>query len=97
MTAEVTAGTQADTTASVKAAPPVVEQGTEYVILIDDTGNHWIKVGTATARNSDDAILKFSADHGNQAGKFVAIPTKRWNPKTITPQTVTTLKLEEAR
>ena len=72
-----------------------VEQGTEYVVLSTDESGLWKNMGRIVARDSEAAVLKFAADKG-QTGTFQAIPSKR-KPLTVKSETVTTLKLEEAK
>jgi hypothetical protein len=95
MAAQTAAGTQADTTAGVKAAP-VVEQGVEYVVFERRDDELWRNVGKVTARAITEAIDKYATANGNTGGTFAAVPASRWKPVKATPQTVTTLKLEAA-
>jgi hypothetical protein len=60
-------------------------------------------IGRFTARSAEAAIRyaekaqTFIAQQDGEAVTFVAIPARSWKPIKVTPQTVTTLKLEEAK
>ena len=79
-------------TAPVKAT---VSEGTEYVIL-ERSGTTWSQVANVTARTAVLAIREAIAGDMS-GGTFVAIPERSWKPVMVTPETVTTLKLEEAK
>lgn len=74
--------------------------GTEYVILerlTNTTGGvSWREFARETGRSADSA-LKTSLEGNEDGGTFIAIPARSWKPVKVTPETVTTLKLEEAK
>jgi hypothetical protein len=83
-------------------APPADKKnapaGTVYVVLAQTSlqgGEQWIEIATETARSAKAAIRQALAG-ANEAGTFVAVPAKSWQPQKASPQTVTTLKLENA-
>lgn len=84
-------------TAPVKAT--VTETaGTEYVIL-ERAGNgskEWAEFARETARSAEAAI-KAALEGNTDGGTFIAVSARSFKPYTVTPQTVTTLKLEEAK
>jgi hypothetical protein len=101
MTAPAATAPQADT-------KDATEAGTEYVILTLDESGMWDRnakdyARNVTARSAEQAVRKHvelrAAKQGGviREGTFVAIPAKSWKRITVTPQTVTTLKLEEAK
>jgi hypothetical protein len=82
--------------------------GTEYVILTLDESGMWDRnakdyAHNVTARSAEQAVRKHVELRAEKSagvireGTFVAIPAKSWKRITVTPQTVTTLKLEEAK
>lgn len=84
------------------------DAGTEYVILAEAAATNqntaptvkpgtWVKVATATARDAKTAIENHAAANDNKPGTFVAIAASKWKPIRVTPETVTTLKLEDAK
>jgi len=85
------------------ATPPTVApkpgQGTEYVILKQLDTSGWDRVSKITSRSAEQAVRDVveSLSDGDQGGTFVAIPARSWKPVKVTPLTVTTLKLEEAK
>jgi hypothetical protein len=91
----MTAPAAAPTTPRASAEP-----GTEYVILSrnDEAGRIvYVHEKNVTARDTDKAIEKYAEQNDNKPGTFIAIPASRWKPVKVTAQTVTTLKLEEAK
>jgi hypothetical protein len=109
MTAEAAAAAAAapvtgSTAQSVKVT--VTESpGTEYVILrsrpkTPTEGTQWEWIGTRTARTNEAALKAFldDATTGDKIdGTYLSIPARTYKPIKITQQTVTTLKLEEAK
>ena len=82
--------------APVKAT---VSEGTEYVIIeASPADKSWKERGKVIA-TSAHAAIRSHADHpaAKDATTFIAIPARSWKPVKVTPQTVTTLKLEEAK
>jgi len=79
--------------------------GTEYVILRTATtarvsGTLWEWLGSRTARTNEAALKAFlnDAKGGDQIdGTYLSIPARAYKTIKITQQTVTTLKLEEAK
>lgn len=79
---------------------------TAYVILrrdtgTDSTGNQWREDGPhQTARSAKQAIrqaLELRAESDVQpSGTYVAVPYRSFQPVTVTVQTQTVLKLQEA-
>lgn len=97
-------------TAPQTAAPPVVETAKKktetrtspYLVLTRASGHDsksWKVVDTVTAKNPDDAIelavAKLAED--TQAGVYVAVATKRWNPATIEPKVERSLVLKRVK
>lgn len=80
-------------------APPE-SAGTDYVILAKD-GATWKQHRTVTARSADQAIRDHLKTAGgtpvNADGTYLAIPSRSFKPVTVKTETVTTLKLEEAK
>jgi len=72
--------------------------GTEYLVF-KKAGDGWDPVNTVTARSADQAVRDVAAKLADkdQAGTFVAIPSRSFKPVTVKKETVTTLKLEEAK
>jgi hypothetical protein len=103
MTAEVTAastnaGAQSGTSGGSVKVTVTESPGTEYIVcrLIDATNLE--RIGTATAKTTNAAIREVVASEpGDGSGSYIAIPVRSWKPVKVTPQTVTTLKLEEAK
>jgi hypothetical protein len=109
MTAEVTAagtnaGEQSGTSGGSVKVTVTESPGTEYVILERIAGQDassaiftgWSEFARETARSAEAAIKQ--ALEGNAGGgTYVAISARSFKPFTVTPQTVTTLKLEEAK
>ena len=99
MTTPVTSTPQIGSTASGSSggtAKVTVSEGTEYTILAFEDGT-WRLLGTYTARTAISAIRDYLATAGKNSGLYVAVPTRSWQPVKVTAQTVTTLKLEEAK
>jgi hypothetical protein len=72
---------------------------TEYVILEQLRGSPdtWVSVGKYTARDAAAAIREHAEDRaGVDHVVYVAIPARSWRPVTVTTETTTTLRLEEA-
>lgn len=89
--------TETSGNASVKVVETAVETVTEYVILErDDPDGVWSEFARETARSADAAI-KVALAGNTDGGTFVAVTVRSWKPVKVTPQTVTTLKLEEAK
>jgi hypothetical protein len=72
--------------------------GTEYFVF-KKVGDGWDPVNSITARSADQAIRDVAAKlaEKDQDGTFAAIPARSFKPVTVKKQTVTTLKLEEAK
>jgi hypothetical protein len=86
-------------------APPTAvkdDHGTEYVILVRDdtpgTQGRWDRIGPDVV-TAEQAIRDLAAKRppDKQTATFIAIPLRSWKPVKVTAQTVTTLKLEEAK
>ena len=102
MTAQITHPHVAETSAQNVKVKLTESAGTEYVVLVridtaPETAVNWREVGKVTARDRNAAIEKYATTNGNEAGTFQAVTAKFWKPVKVTPQTVTTLKLEEAK
>lgn len=91
--ATVTSGSVTPKTTVTTTADP----GTDYLILVKDDSGLWDEKTTVTARTREQAIEKYAESIGNKAGTYNAVSASKWKPITVTPQTVTTLKLEEAK
>lgn len=89
------------TTIPVPEPPKKTAAPTEYVILGASDKGEWFKQNDHIfARGGDAAVLQFLDAHPpkpDSPTKYVAIPARSWKPVKVTPQTVTTLKLEEAK
>lgn len=74
------------------------DPGTEYVILerMDGRPDAWREFARETARSAETAI-KQALEGNTDGGTFVAVSARSFKPITVTPLTVTTLKLEEAK
>jgi len=59
---------------------------------VDQHSGHQCQQHTATPEVDCNA-----SERSEQAGEYIAIPLRSWKSYTVTPQTVTTLKLEEAK
>lgn len=85
--------------------PPAAQKKTAartspYLVLTKaGDKDSWKTVDTVTAKNPDDAIElavgKLSEEL--QAGVYVAIATKRWNPATIKPKVERSLVLTRVK
>jgi len=74
--------------------------GTEYVIVtFNEDSDEWAEHGDhVKATSPAGAIRKHLGNFpGHPGGTYIAIPARSWKPVKVTPQTVTTLKLEEAK
>lgn len=82
-----------------QAPRPTPEAGTEYIISTKKDATTWDKSGTRTARSAEAAIRDFlsTANAVTAEGTFAAIPVRSFKPVTVKAQTVTMLKLEEAK
>lgn len=78
-------------------ATPEASGGTDYIIFAKEDVGRWAQKIGITARDAKQAVEKYAESIGNKAGTYVAIADSKWKPLTVTPQTVTTLKLEEAK
>lgn len=69
---------------------------TTYVVLRKNDDGTYTFASNQKARTTKNAI---KAEHGDKtnAETYVAIPASSFTPLTVTPQTVTTLKLEQAK
>jgi len=76
-----------------------VSEGTEYVILKQTGQGDWSDGVTTTARSADQAVRETVSKlaESEQSGTYVAIPARSFKPVTVVKQTVTTLKIEEAK
>ena len=83
---------------SIKAT---VSEGTEYVVLSRIDGGKWEELtGRITARGNEAAVrayLDATKESPNNTVEYVAVPVRSWTPLKVRVQTVTTLKLEEAK
>lgn len=83
-------------------APAPVEAPalTPYVVLKkEDSGGGWLVAKErVTCRNAEVAIREVAEKLGadEQAGTYLAIPVRSWNPVKVAPKTVTTLEMEAA-
>jgi hypothetical protein len=50
----------------------------------------WVVAGHATEANSDAAIKKVA---GDEAGTYIAVPARSWQPKTLAVETKKTVTL----
>lgn len=91
--------TSTDQGASVKTAD--AKKGlSAYVVFertVDDAPNEvWIRVASIGARSAEAAVKAHASKKG-EAGTFVAVPARSWQPVKVTPKVVTTLEVEEVK
>jgi hypothetical protein len=97
-TTATSAATGGTASANLTSVTLTDSPGTEYLVF-KKAGDGWDPVNTITARSADQAIRDVAAKlaEKDQDGTFVAIPARSFKPVTVKKQTVTTLKLEEAK
>jgi hypothetical protein len=99
----MTAEAAAPETGSARDKAKILVSVTEYVVLRSNSSpgseGRWDRVNVITARSADQAVREVVGKlaEADQSGTFVAIPARSFKPVTVRTQTVTTLKLEEAK
>ena len=92
-------GSTTAATSSGGTAKVTVSEGTDYVVLEQVARPEhiaWAEFARETARDAQSAII-LALSGNKDGGTFIAIAARSFKPYTVTPQTVTTLKLEEAK
>lgn len=93
---------QASLAARVEAVAPASAADTPSLtpyVVVRKTGQSWDVIkDRVTCRNGEIAIREVVEGLADvdQAGVYIAIPARSWNPVKITPKTVTTLEIEAA-
>lgn len=97
-TAQATAGAAADSQ-DPENPEPAVEEGkkkepTEYLVLESLQEGVWKEVKRVTASSSTQARRSLDEGKLNKAAKYVAVPTRSWDPLSPVVETQTKISFE---
>lgn len=78
--------------------PQSLDAGTSYLVLKRD-GEKWQTVNTTSARSTDAAIkaVVVKLAETDQAGEYVAVPSRSWTPQTVKPKVERSLVVEAVK